>query len=398
MSITPVLFEKKENCCGCGACLNICPQKAIVMKSDECGFIYPTIDKDKCIHCGKCQRVCAFQNIEEKNIPIECFAAVSENKEQVKLSASGGIFAAVATKIIEKGGIVYGAAFDENWNVHHIAAESIDQLSYLQGSKYVHSDIERVYSEAKEQLQLGRRVLFSGTPCQVAGFNGYLGKKYDNLLTIDIVCHGVPSNKMFQEYLKTLENKYDGKITNFVFRDKSIGWGINGSTVINGKKKKIWQSASSYLYYFTKGWIYRENCYKCKYACSNRPSDLTIGDCWGIEKQHPELIGRKGWDAGKGVSLIIVNTNLGADVLNETDEVQKRNVSFDELALYNEQLRKPSDLGKREDIICIYSEHGWSGLEKRFLKKIGIKKYSSFIKCIIPSKIKSFIKRKTSIS
>lgn len=317
MKEIPLLFEEKEDCCGCGACLNICPKHAITMQEGECGFIYPVIDADKYVRCGKCKTVCAFQNSGVKNSPIECYAAVSKNVEQSKNSASAGIFAAIATKIIEDGGIVYGAAFDEDWKVHHISAETLDQLCALQGSKYAHSDIERIYSDVKEQLTIGRQVLFSGAPCQVSGLQGYLGGEYENFLTIDIVCHGVPSNRMFQDYLKTLENRHGGKVTSFTFRDKSIGWGINGSAVIKGKKRKIWQSASSYLYYFTRGWIYRENCYICPYACEHRPADITLGDYWGIEKEHPELLGKSRWDESKGVSCLIVNSAKEDDIASE---------------------------------------------------------------------------------
>ncbi len=308
METIPVLFTKKEDCCGCGACLNVCPRQAIAMKEDEYGYLYPEIDEEKCVRCGQCKKVCAFQKREETNVPLDCYAAVNANVEQVSKSASAGIFAAIAEKVICDGGIVYGVAFTRNWGVHHVAIDNLEDLAKLQGSKYAHSNIERTYSEAKNELQTGRRVLFSGTPCQIAGLREFLGKEYENLVTVDIVCHGVPSVRMLQDYLKTIEDKHRGKITEFIFRDKSIGWGKNGSAVINGKKIKIWQSASSYLYYFTKGWLYRENCYRCPYACEHRPADITLGDYWGIEKQHPELLGKGRWDESKGISCVIINT------------------------------------------------------------------------------------------
>lgn len=395
LTAVPVLFTEKKDCCGCGACLNICPKQAIKMREDECGFIYPAIDEEKCIRCGHCKRVCAFQNKEEKNSPIECYAAISKNTDQARQSASAGIFAAIATTVIENGGIVYGAAFDEKWKVHHISASTLDQLSTLQGSKYAHSDIERIYTDVKGKVITGREVLFSGTPCQVAGLQGYLGKEYENLLTIDIVCHGVPSNQMFQDYLKTLEIKHGGKIQKFTFRDKSIGWGINGSAVINGKKIKIWQSASSYLFYFTKGWIYRENCYRCPYACEHRPADITLGDYWGIEKQHPELLKKGGWDESQGISLMIFNTNRGKQYFKYVEEIiELSHSTFEKASKYNEQLRMPSKRGCREEIMGRFQEESWAAVEKKFDSEIGVRKYNSIIKSFIPQKIKRVIKSK----
>lgn len=387
----PILFTKKEDCCGCGACLNKCPKQAIKMYEDKCGFIYPVIKEDKCVRCGQCKKVCAFQNEDVKNSPIECFAAISMNSEQAKKSASAGVFAAIATKVIERGGIVYGAAFDETWKVRHILVETIDQLVAIQGSKYVHSDIENKYSEIREQILIGKQVLFSGTPCQVAGLQSYLGEKYDNLLTIDIVCHGVPSNKMFHDYIKTLESKHGGRITAFTFRDKTLGWGINGSAVVNGKRIIIWQSASSYLYYFTNGWIYRENCYKCPYACEHRPADITLGDYWGIEKEHPELLGKDGWDESNGISCVITNTEKGQVFLKQID-CKLKTSSFEKIRKGNAQLLNPCKTGKRTEIIKQYEENEWNGLEKRFNTQIGLKKYSSIIKRLLPTKVKRILK------
>ncbi len=391
MEAIPVLFKRKEDCCGCGACLNICPKQAITMNEDEYGFLYPIIDEDKCVRCGLCKKVCAFQNREETNVPLGCYAVVNENAEQASRSASAGVFAAIAEKVIGDGGIVYGAAFTQNWGVHHIAIDNLKDLVKLQGSKYAHSDIERTFSEAKKELLKGRWVLFTGTPCQVAGLYEFLGKDYENLITADIVCHGVPSSRMLQDYLKTIEKRYGGKITAFTFRDKLIGWGINGSAVIKGRKIKIWQSASSYLYFFTRGWLYRENCYKCKYACEHRPADITLGDYWGIEKQHPELLGKGGWDENKGISCVIENTSKGMEV------IQKLNLccvasSFERIAEKNEQLRIPSSIGIRDEILHVYGSLGWEGLDYRFSRKIGIKKYFSWVKSLFPVGLKRKLK------
>ena len=235
----PNLFENKKDCCACGACLNICPKEAISLKQDEYGFLYPEIDEYLCIRCELCKKVCAFQNVEEDNVPISTFAAISKNRNQAKNSASGGIFAAIAQYVINNNGIVYGAAFDDSWNVKHIGIEHIEDLIKLQGSKYTQSNTDTTFIEVKKMLALGKQVLYSGTPCQIAGLKKYLGKDYTNLITIDIICHGVPSNKMFKDYLSYLEAKNNAKIQNFKFRDKKTGWGINGSVVFLKQNKKV---------------------------------------------------------------------------------------------------------------------------------------------------------------
>lgn len=394
MNTVPLLFTNKEDCCGCSACLNNCPKQAISMREDEYGFLYPFINESLCIRCGKCKKVCAFQNNGTKNSPMDCYAAINRNKNQAIKSASGGIFAAIAETVIKNDGIIYGAAFSGNWGVHHISVDKLEDLIALQGSKYAHSEIGRIFHEVKDELQTGRQVLFSGTPCQIDGLKAYLGEEYENLVTVDIVCHGVPSVRMFQAYLKTLEKKYGGEITSFSFRDKSIGWGKNGTVVINGKKIKIWESASSYLYYFSQGNLFRPNCYKCPYACSNRPADLTIGDYWGIEKQHPEIFAKRGWDETKGISLIIVNTKKGKKALENCRScIEVEPSSFRKISAGNKQLNHPSIDISNGEITHEFENGGWENVENRFRQNRGLRLYLSQIKSIIPTKLKRILKR-----
>jgi coenzyme F420-reducing hydrogenase beta subunit len=247
-------------------------------------------------------------------------------------------------------------------------------------------------------LEEGRSVLFSGTPCQIAGLRAFLGRDYDNLLTVDIVCHGVPAAAMLQGYIKHLEEKWGAPVTAFTFRDKTLGWGINGSAACKGVagRKKLWQSDSAYLYYFTKGWIYRENCYECKYAGSHRPGDLTIGDFWGIEKQHPEYLGRNGWDESKGISFVFASSSKGEEAIGKLSQrLCMKPATFDEIAAGNGQLRHPSERGLRDEILAVYRDGGWEALEKRFYKKTGLRRYSSFIKSLIPSDVKRALKSRT---
>lgn len=389
----PVLFDTKENCCGCGACLNVCPKNAVSMAEDSSGYIYPQIDESLCVRCGKCKEVCAYQNSRVENSPIKTWAAVSRNSGQAEKSASGGIFAALAEKFIKEGGAVYGAAMNEDFTVSHTRCESADELERLQGSKYTQSSTGQTFREVKKLLTEGRQVLFSGTPCQVDGLKGYLGRAYDNLLTVDIICHGVPNNRMFRDYIGALAKKNGGEIENFTFRDKSIGWGINGSCDVSGRKVKLWQSASSYIFYFMKGWIYRENCYGCKYACEHRPADITLGDFWGIEKQHPDYLGKGGWDEAKGISVIIANTEKGlCRIESSADILETKPSDFEKAAKGNAQLVHPASKGKRDEIVPLFESGGWSALDERFNKNIGFRKHSSAVKNKIPAPVKRLLK------
>lgn len=389
-----LLYERGEQCCGCGACYNICPRNAISMSEDKYGFVYPEIDKSKCIRCGLCMKVCGFQNSEVKNEPLKTFAASAKNDKIINSSASGGAFAVIASNILNEGGIVFGAAFDMDHNVYHIGIDSVKKLCLLQGSKYVQSNTAETYKQARNLLNNGKKVLYSGTPCQIAGLQGFLGKNYDNLITADLICHGVPNQKIFKDYLKSL-----GKVKNFSFRDKYIGWGINGSAVVekNGSEKKIklWESDSAYLYYFSQGDIYRESCYNCKYACSHRPADITLGDYWGIEKQHPNYLGKDGFDESKGISVVIANTEKGLKTLIDcSDAMYMLDSDFSKAAAGNSQLRKPSSLSQRRSkIIEIYADKGWNAVEECYKKNIGIKRYSSQVKSLIPQGIKRHLKR-----
>ena len=245
-------------------------------------------------------------------------------------------------------------------------------------------------------LNSGERVLFSGCPCQVAGLKAYLGKDYENLFTIDLICHGVPSNRAFKDYIKVLENRKNVKINDFSFRDKSYGWGINGTAFTSDKKKiKALCTSSSFIYYFLHGLIYSKNCYSCKYACKNRTGDISIGDFWGIEKEHPELLGKNGIDESKGISVIIANTQKGIDTVEKNkDFFELYESSFEKASRGNAQLNHPSKYdSKREDILRLYAESGWEAVESRFNKNIGIKKYTGYVKSLIPKGLKRQLKK-----
>lgn len=406
MGDTIQLFQEKKNCCGCSACVNICSKnKAVQMIEDEYGFLYPEISEEDCLKCGACKKVCAFQNVLESSNPIATYVASTKSENQIKLSASGGVFAAMATVVLDNGGVVFGASLSNRNGILkplHVCVTEKKELPIIQGSKYVESSIGTTYGEAKKYLVQGKIVLFSGTPCQIAGLKAYLSKDYSNLITVDIICHGVPNAKFFQSYLKVLEQKLNGEIIDFKFRDKSTGWGLTGKvtykTKTKQKKEMLLPSwSSSYYDLFLKSDIYRENCYSCKYASSHRPGDITIGDYWGIKQEHPELMEEKGgiFSERKGISCIILNTEKGIKYLEIFKSALNLSPSsFDKVALHNGQLTNPSHISPyRKEILELYRKQGYKAVEKYFRKRVGIKFHYYRFKSMLPKELKESIKR-----
>lgn len=399
------LFHDKAECCGCEACVNICPQKAIHMEEDEYGFRYPCIDESLCVECGLCQRVCGYKHVEESNVPMNTYVARTLNTDIMK-SASGGVFASLAKSVIEQGGIVYGVSMEkvsEELIPMHIGVERPEELIKLQGSKYVQSVMGDTYRHVKEQLMQGRKVLFSGTPCQVAGLKAYLGNvSQENLLLIDIICHGVPSVSFFQSYIKELEKKLKGKITDFKFRDKSSGWGLVGKASFltdknEEKSKLIYARESSYYQFFLRGDIYRENCYSCKYASSNRTGDITLGDYWGIEHEHPDYLAANGgdFDETQGISCMIINTSKGKEYVEQVSEGLKLGTStYEKAARENGQLRHPTEISdKRQMILDMYVSGGYQEVDAWFKRKNLMKMPYVYVLDRIPVTLKKKIRR-----
>lgn len=384
-----VLFQKNENCCGCGTCALVCPKNAITIREGELGCLYPVIDHEQCIGCGKCKRVCAFQNDTDRELEaISTFAAMAETPELLSKSASGGVFAVIAGNILGQGGVVYGCSMeyeDEKLVPRHIGVEKAEELYKLQGSKYVQSFLENTFQSVKEELRKNRPVLFSGTPCQVDSLNKYLEKEDTSMLyTIDIICHGVPSAKLFQDYIETIEKKQKGKITAFCFRDKNWGLGYNAKYTLvdvqgNEKQKKLSSDISSYYSFFLGAETHRQCCYSCKYAGGSRTGDITIGDYWCIEKEHPEYTKEQGgeFSVTDGVSCILVNTLQGEKLLDlYTTGLKCEKSEFAKVAKWNRQLMSPSKhTEKRKQILIAYEEQGYTGIEKIFRKNLGIKYY-----------------------
>ena len=302
-------------CSECNACIQICKHKAIVLIENEEGFSYPFIDENKCINCKLCEKVCPMENAT--NIihnTSQIFAAQAKNKTILKRSSSGAIFPLIAEFVLEKKGIVYGATWDENLQLVHQGIKSIHDLKQLTGSKYVHSQINNIYIEIKNHLKQGKLVYFTGTPCQVAGLKLFLQHEYRNLLTSDLICHGTPSQKIFNLFISHIEDESDKKVVNYNFRDKNVfGWNCNSSSLIlnnhtNRRPTKIIYNKNMRAYFkaFISGNITRYDCYQCPYARKERVGDITLGDYWDIEKQHSNFPNLK-----QGVSLILINSEQG---------------------------------------------------------------------------------------
>lgn len=300
----------KKNCNGCKACLNICPKGCIEMHTDEEGFWYPKVEVDKCAGCGLCEAVCPEINVYSKEISYEeaaCLAAWNNDEKTREDSSSGGVFTSIAENILSKGGVVFGAGYDETFKVIHKEVSRVEDLKELRGSKYVQSDIGKTYSSVKRNLDTGIKVLFTGTPCQVAGLYNYLQKDYEELYTCDVVCHGVPSPLVFEKYKANIEGQFESKIKEISFRNKEFGW-KKYSVVMNfesGGRYSKKMGTDVYIQGFLRNYYLRPSCYDCSYANIQRVSDITLGDYWGIASKYPEL------DNDAGTSLLLVNTDKG---------------------------------------------------------------------------------------
>lgn len=394
------LYTEKKECCGCLSCYNICPKNAISVFYDEYGCIYPQINADECINCEACKRVCPIKHTEKLEQNIKSYVAATVSTDIMK-SASGGVFASFASAILKEDGIVFGCEMEFDNDTlfpKHAQVDDEKQLVKLLGSKYVQSYMGHVYVHIRKLLEQGRTVLFAGTPCQVSALRLFLGKEYNNLLTMDLICHGVPGTKYFQDYLKLLEKKIGGKITKIDFRDKSSGWGLNGKIYYlkTGKtrEKVLFEKESSYYSFFLRQVTYRESCYFCPYAGRKRVGDITIGDYWGVEKEHPDILYKDGFDLKKGVSCLLVNTEKGMEALRKfKDGLLLNTTTIDQVATWNNQLNTPSKKSEiRDDVINAYRCSGYMGVEKCFSKEHDLKWVINYVKRRIPQSIKRCLK------
>lgn len=324
-----IIIDEKKDCCGCTACVEICPKGCIDFLADEEGFRYPKVNTDECINCSLCEKSCPVINRPIQSLPKKVIAAQNiDNRVRIN-SSSGGVFSFLAEIVIKDGGVVFGAAFDKRWNVNHTFTDSLEGLFPFRGSKYVQSNIGESYKQCKSFLQAGKKVLFSGTPCQIAGLRTYLRKNYENLITIDVICHGVPSPAVWSEYKNTVCPKgIDGEnsvsslkkkpvLTGIFFRDKRAGWRKYGFSAWEGatgrsdentvfppkhSKRRLYeiQQENIFLRGFLQNLYLRPSCHSCQFRDYHSGSDVTLADFWGVERLFPSI------DDDKGTSLVII--------------------------------------------------------------------------------------------
>ena len=309
----------KHDCCGCSACVQICPKNCIVMQEDEEGFLYPSVKLDACVNCRRCEAVCPIQGSKKWNgdgKPLTAYASYILNDEKRLKSSSGGIFSALAQTILNAGGQVYGAAFDTNFLVRHIGIDDSQDLFQLQGSKYIQSRVERTYIETEKALKDGRTVLYSGTACQIAGLKTYLQVEYDCLYTVDVLCHGVPSPAVWKEYLREKELQFKSAIQAVSLRQKDNGW-KDYNVEIKFSNGAVYCSPAredAFMRLFLSDICLRPSCHKCRFKELDRPSDITLGDCWGIEHIWPEM------DDDHGTSIVLTHTEKGQKLFASISE------------------------------------------------------------------------------
>lgn len=382
---------KKNECCGCGSCVQKCPKQAISMVEDEEGFLYPQINNEQCINCGLCSKVCPQlkKNKEIDNEYPKAFAMRSKNNEELSKSSSGGIFSVIADYVFENDGVVFGAAYDDELNVNHIKAESRKELEHLRSSKYVQSNIGETYKETETFLKEGRIVFFTGTPCQIAGLNSFLIKKYDNLITCDLVCHGVPSQKLFHTYIEYLSKKFNSRVVKYNFRSKEKnGWGLFSKVETeDGKIRYINPDFDPYYSNFLESTIYRLNCYQCHYTNYNRVSNITLADYWGISGIHPSFYREE------GNSLILINDKKGEQIFEKiTDKIEYIQTDLEKAASHNKNLIRPSKYSNERQKIYlgIYEKNPEQYIKENLKVKLTGKK---IIKSIIPNKMQKNLKK-----
>lgn len=372
--------KKKENCCGCSVCADICPVQAIKMQSDEEGFLYPEIDDKKCIDCKLCDQVCSFKRVEKRTEPFElplAFGVKHKISAERESSRSGAAFIGISDVILKNGGVVYGAVMQKDFSVKHMRAENTDQRDQMKKAKYVQSTMLGICMNIEKDLKSGKEVLFSGTPCQTAGVKSFLRMRNipdKKFYCCDLVCHGVPSPLIWKKYIQYIEQKYHSKIVEANFRDKEFGWDSHcESFVLKDRKKKV--VSRDYTDLFYEHIMFRPSCHTCPFANVYRPGDISLADFWGIEKHN------RSFDDNRGVSLVLVNSSAGKRLFEQASSQFEYFACDVQDCLQPTLIRPSTSSPRREDF--------WEDLQQipfdRFLKK-----YTTPIS--VQGKIKKFLK------
>lgn len=376
-----ITIKDKKDCCGCHACATICAKHCITMQPDEEGFLYPMVDKDACTDCGLCMKVCPVINQSEPRKPLKVYAAKNKNEEIRRQSSSGGIFTLLAEKVIAEGGVVFGARFDENWDVIHSWTDTLEGIAAFRGSKYVQSTIGNTYREAMDFLKQDRKVLFSGTPCQIAGLKKYLRKDYANLLTIDVVCHGVPSPLVWRTYLDETRKQFRAQrgvgrnsvrssidelpvITGISFRDKTNGWKKYGfrlrytaseaaSNTVSASVNDLFQPVMNNVFMqgFLADFYLRPSCHKCPTKNLRSNSDISLADFWGIDATIPHFYDER------GVTALLLNSHKGLEYCESMENVDFVQSDYATVLKFNSALHKSSPFRIYRRLFFFFNSH-----------------------------------------
>lgn len=385
--------DSESDCSGCGACIQICPKNCIVLTEHKDGFLYPKINNNICIHCNRCIIVCHYNNLVERHMPQISYVAKSSAETSRYNCSSGGVFYSLADCMLHHNGVIAGAMLDTDNICKHVIAKNHEELIPILGSKYVQSDTTKIFSEIKNLLNDGVLVLFSGTPCQVSGLKSYLQKEYDNLLTVDIACHGVPGQHDFMRCIEYIEKRYNGKISGLKFRDKkcagwhhSISFDINRNNIIK-KRYTLSPVQLSYYYLFLTARNHRLSCYSCPYVGKERVGDITLADFWGAEKYYTDK------EIGSGMSAVLCNTPKGKIYFNEIkDKLETSEIKSEYIFQHNQPFVRCSPIPKNKDS---YMTEILTDGYRCILRYISIYEYlTAKIKSLVPDRFKHYIKKK----
>ncbi len=377
----------QEKCTGCQACVKACPANCIQMKFDLEGFLYPEIDETQCTECGLCREICPalHHEIHHSEFQQSAFACWHKDSDIQYSSSSGGFFTAMATQILREDGVVFGAAYDDGMYVRHIGVETEDELKLLRGSKYVQSDVLDTYVQVQQCLKQGRKVLYSGTPCQIAGLYAVVGRNYENLLTCDFVCHGVPSPKIFQDYVCFVEKKYEDKLISVKFRDKRIHWGAPicvGSFGYGRTRCFTNQMDRSFYQVFIDNVVLRPACYQCPYVGRDRMGDLTFADFWEIADKKISFK----HDFRNGISKVLVNNRKGERWFHvaQGDLYFEQRLLEDATHVVNLSGKPSFKPRSREKFFEDYQQFGYAVAVKKYFKAQG---WKPFVRDRIPPRL-----------